>query len=60
MTVSGASDVFWPLRWHNIMPIAKAYSRASQSFLFARLTRAKHDHSAPDAGVRHVMSGRVS
>jgi hypothetical protein len=25
------------------MPIAKGYNRASQSFLFARLTRAEHD-----------------
>jgi hypothetical protein len=28
---------------NNIVPIAKGYSRASQYFLFAHLTRAKHD-----------------
>src|SRR5215471_9623698 len=27
----------------NIVPIARDYSRTSQSFLFARLTRAEHD-----------------
>src|SRR5262249_3321724 len=45
----------WPVRQHgainpaarlrirNIMLIARDYSRASQSFLFAHLTRANHD-----------------
>src|SRR6516165_1603277 len=42
----------------NIMPIARDYSRASQSFLFARLTRAEHDFIPPDDGVR-LASGRV-
>jgi hypothetical protein len=37
-----------------IMPIAWDYSGASQSFLFAPLTRAEHDFIPPDAGVRQV------
>ena len=45
-------------RIRNIMSIARDYSHASQSFLFARLTRAKHDFTPPDAGFRWV-SGRV-
>jgi len=40
------------VRIRDIMPIARDYSRASQSFLFAsflfaRLTRAEHDFHAP-------------
>src|SRR5262249_35128910 len=35
------------VRIRNIMPIARDYSRASQSFLFACLTRAKHDLKPP-------------
>jgi hypothetical protein len=31
----------------NVMPIARDYSRASQSFLIARFMRAKHDFNAP-------------
>jgi arylformamidase len=34
----------------NIMPIAGDYSRASQSFLFARLTQAKHDLKSAGRG----------
>jgi hypothetical protein len=40
------------VRIRNIMPIVKDYSRASQSFLFARLTRTEHGFIPPDAGVR--------
>ena len=39
----GAMNSAGRARIRNIMPIAKDYSRASQSFLFARLTRAEHD-----------------
>src|SRR5215470_17619420 len=37
------------------MPIARGYSRGSQSFLFAMPTRAEHDFIPPDAGVRQVI-----
>jgi hypothetical protein len=44
----------------DIIPIARGYSRVSQPpFLIARLTSAKHDSSAPNAGVRRI-SGRTS
>ena len=38
----------------NMVPIVRDYSRASQCFLFAHLTRVRHDFEPPDAGVRRV------
>src|SRR5262249_23782889 len=43
----GAMNPAGRVRIRNIMPIARDYSRASQSFLFACLTRAKHDLKPP-------------
>ena len=45
LRVVGAMNPAGRVRIRNIMPIARDYSRASQSFLFARLTRAEHDFS---------------
>jgi hypothetical protein len=43
----------------NMMPIAWDYSRTSQCFLIAGLTRAEHDF-IPRTLVFGVMSGRTS
>jgi hypothetical protein len=55
----GAMNPAGRVRIRNIMPIARDYSRASQSFLFARLTRAKHDF-IPRTLVFGRVSGRTS
>src|SRR5215475_5958872 len=51
----GAMNPARRMRIRNIMPIVRDYSRASQCFLFARLTRAKHDFICRTLGsARHT------
>ncbi len=47
------------VRIRNIMPIVRDYSRASQCFLFARLTRAKHDFICRTLGSADKWEGTM-
>src|SRR5262245_18757184 len=55
----GAMNPARSVRIRNIMPIVRDYSRASQCFLFARLTRARHDFICRTLGSADKWEGTM-